>query len=57
MYNCAIYPITNPNPVYSHTQSRDTMDITEVAMANRDRFLGLCAQTNLLESLRSLALH
>jgi hypothetical protein len=54
---CAINPITNPNPVNSQTQSRDNMDIAVVAMANRDRFLKLCSQTNFLERVISLPLH
>jgi hypothetical protein len=51
VYECAINPITNPNPVNNHTQSRDNMDITVVVMANGDRFLKLCSQANFPERL------
>jgi hypothetical protein len=33
VYKCAINPITNPNPFYSHTQSRD--NTYEVALEDK----------------------
>jgi hypothetical protein len=30
VYKCAIKLISNPNPIYSHTQLRENMDLAEV---------------------------